>query len=219
MPTPGFPAGTLTEGGFPAWIMGLADEDPNHTVHVVRDLAPTEAMQVLGAKPGMIAPCQLPAQRPDRVISLPRAAIAPTDSGSVLLAGQIGVWTFIYDDMGLTAFMVSDERQHEVAPPAKMLSVGGREAATSTWTIDADTNLAYAVDGELLLEVGEDLEAAQDDIPAGLHGAVEAAGHFESGDGDEFDSGINMRVLCALAGLNARLDDLRHVPLLAAPFS
>jgi hypothetical protein len=30
---------------------------------------------------------------------------------------------------------------------------------------------------------------------------------------------INMRVVCALAGLNVTLDDLREIPLLAAPFS
>ena len=97
MPTPGFPAGTLSADGFPIWIDGLADEDPNHTVHVVRDLAPTDAMQVVGAKPGMITLCQLPAQRP-KWTSLPRAAIGPTDSGSVLLAGQVGAWTFAVRD-------------------------------------------------------------------------------------------------------------------------
>ena len=97
MPTPGFPAGTLSADGFPIWIHGLADEDPNHTVHVVRDLAPTDAMQVVDAKPGMITLCQLPAQRP-KWTSLPRAAIGPTDSGCVLLAGQVGAWTFAVQD-------------------------------------------------------------------------------------------------------------------------
>ena len=223
MPTPGFPAGTLSADGFPIWIDGLADEDPNHTVHVVRDLAPTDAMQVVGAKlgtkPGMITPCQLPAQRPPAGTSLPRAAIGPTDSVvSVLLAGQVGAWTFVYDDLGLTAYVEDPEEPSGSTPPAKMLSAGGREAATSTWTINADTHLAYAVNGKLLLETGDDVDPAKDDIPAGLRAAIEAAGNFESED-DDLDSGINMRVLCALAGLNITLEDLRKIPLLAAPSS
>jgi hypothetical protein len=62
MPTPGFPAGTLDEDGFPVWITDLAVHDPNHTVHVVRGLAPADALQILGARPGIITPCQLPGQ-------------------------------------------------------------------------------------------------------------------------------------------------------------
>jgi hypothetical protein len=221
MPTPAFPAGTLDDAGFPAWITGLAMEEPNHTVHVVRDLAPADAMQVVGARPGMITSCQLPGQRPDGNTSLPGAAIGPTDSGSVLLAGQIGAWTFVYDDMGLTFAGEDPERANGFAPPAKMLSADGREAATSTFTVEGDTNLAYASDGDLLFFVVENVDPAGSDIPAKLRPAVQAAGTFESGDEEDDypDEGINMRVLCALAGLTITLDELRKIPLLVAPFS
>lgn len=218
MPTPGFPEGTLDQAGFPVWITDLASEEPNHTVHVVRGLAPVDAMQMLGARPAMITSCQLPSQRPDRNTSLPRAAIGPTDSGSVLLSGQIGAWTFVYDDMGLTSFGDDPDRAGGFAPPAKMLSAVGREAATSTFTIEGDTDLALAVGGELLVDVGENVDPAVDEIPARLRLAVQAAGKFESGDVG-LDEGINMRVLCALAELSVTLDDLREIPLLAAPFS
>jgi hypothetical protein len=122
--------------------------------------------------------------------------------------------------MGMTAFGEDPEDPARHAPPAKMLSASGREAATSTW-INADTSLSYAVNGELLVNVFEDVDPAEDDIPASLQSAVEAAGHFGPGDGEDdgLDCGINMRVLCALAGLNITLDELREIPLLAAPFS
>lgn len=217
MSTPGFPAGTLDDEGFPAWITALESDDPNHTVHVVRGLAPADALHLLGAQPDTIVSCQLPAQRPGGRDSLPRAVIGSTDSDAVLLAGQFGSWTFVYDDSGLSGW----EQDGELAPSAKMLSADGREAATSTWTINADTMLDYAVDGDLQLSVAEDLDPAEDDIPAGLRGAVEAAGTFSDGDGEDraepdIDCGINMRVVCALAGLHVLLDDLRQIPLLAA---
>jgi hypothetical protein len=194
-------------------------EEPTHTVHVVRDLAPADAMQILGARPDMITSCQLPSQRPDGNTSLPRAAIGPTDSGTVLLAGQMGAWTFIYDEGGLTSFGEDPEHAGGFAPPAKMLSAGGREAATSTFTIEGDTDLGHAIDGELLLHVVVNVDPARDDIPATLRPAVQAAGTFESAEGNGLDEGINMRVLCALSGLNITVDDLRQIPLLAAPFS
>jgi hypothetical protein len=216
MPTPGFPAGTLDEDGFPIWITDLAVADPNHTVHVVRGPAPADALQMLGARPGVITSCQLPARRPDEHTSLPQAAIGSVSGGAVLLAGQIGFWTFVYDDLGLTAHGEDPDGPVRFAPPARMLSADGREAATSTWTINADTFLAYAVDGDLLLDAAEDVDPAAQDIPARLQAAIDAAGTLGSGDGEP-DCGINLRVLCALAGLNLTLADLRQVPLLAAP--
>ena len=219
MRTSGFPGGTLDEDGFPVWITDLAAPDPNHTVHVVRGLAPADALQMLGARPGVITPCQLPARRSDEHTSLPQAAIGPASGGAVLLAGQIGSWTFVYDDLGLTAHGEDPEYPSRFAPPAKMLSARGRVAATSTWTINADTFLAYAVDGDLLLDVAEDVDPAAEDIPAGLRAAIDAAGTFGPGDGEdgELNCGNNMRVLCALAGLSLTLDDLRQISLLAAP--
>ncbi|MER8188310.1 DUF6461 domain-containing protein [Kitasatospora sp. NPDC094015] len=215
MPTPGFAPGTLDEDGTPVWITDLSPEDPNHTVHVVRGLSPTEALMALGAKPGLIVPCELPAERPDEWTSLARAATGAHDSGAVLLAGRIGEWTFVHDDSGLTCYDEDGE------PPAAVLSAAGGTAASSTFTVNADTSLAYAVDGELRFFVTEELDPVQDteSIPAGLRAAVEAAGVFEEDglDEGEPDGGINLRVLCALAGLDRTLEDLRRIPLWAAP--
>src|SRR5262249_5505657 len=101
----------------------------------------------------------------------------------------------------------------------KMLSAAGREAATSTDGISLNPSLAYAVNGELLLDADYgDIDPSDDDIPAGLRAAVEAAGSFGPGD-DGLDCGIEMRVVCALAGLNITPGELRKIRLLAAPFS
>jgi hypothetical protein len=137
MPAPGFAPGTLNQGGYPAWIADLGSrEAANHTVHVISDLEPAVALQLLGAEQYLITPCQLPAGRHDRSTSLPRAAIGPADCSAVLLAGRIGAWTFVYDDAGLTSFPAGH------APPAKLLSAYGRTAATSTTTLNACTDLA-----------------------------------------------------------------------------
>jgi hypothetical protein len=214
MPTPGFPADTLDREGFPVWITGLADEYGLGIVHVVRGLAPRDALQAVGARPGLIRPCQLPGQRPDGRTSLPRAAIGATDS-AVLLAGQFGAWTLIYDDSGMTDSVEDYASPNGFAPTAKMMSADGREAATSSFNIEADRSLCYAADGEVLFETHWDVDPEQDDIPAGLRAAVEAAGKLGSEGGDD-DMAINMRVACALAGLNITLEDLRKIPLLAA---
>jgi hypothetical protein len=218
MPTPGFPAGTLSEDGFPIWVMDLSDEHTVGTVHVVRGLDPGDALLALGASPAGITRCTLPAGRPGQAVSsLPRAAIGPVSATAVLLAGQVGGWTFVYDDLGLTAFGDDAETRGGKAPPARMLSRDGREAATSTFTICGDTLLSYAADGGRLLEASGNVDPAEDDIPAGLRTAIRLAGNFGSGDNDDLDDGINMRVLCALAGLSITLDELRKIPLLAAP--
>ena len=214
MPTPGFRTGTLNNDGYPAWITALDNDDnTNHTVHVVRGLAPADALQAADRRQAVITPCRLPAQQPDNGTSLPRAAIGPTDSGAVLLAGQVGPWSFIYDDAGMTSLA------QDGVSPAEVLSAAGREAATCT---DLNPELAYAVDGELLLHVIDDnISPADENIPAGLRAARRAAGNFESEDDEdgEDDYGVNMRVVCALASLNITLDELRSIPLLAAPFS
>jgi hypothetical protein len=187
----------------------------NRTVHAIRGLAPPYALQAVGAGLDMIRPCQLPVGPPGKGTwtSLPRAAIGPTDSAAVLLAGQIGAWTFVYDDAGMTHGR-GDES------PARLLSVGGREAATCTEGITLSESLAYAVNGALLLDVSQQpLGSADGSLPAGLRAAVEAAGMFRPGQHDELDRGIYMRVLCALVGLSIALDELRAIPLLAAPFA
>jgi hypothetical protein len=216
MPIPGFRAGTLSNDGYPAWITALDNyEGANHTVHVVRGLAPADALQLVGAPQAVITPCRLPAQQPGNRTSLPRAAIGSADSGAVLLAGQVGPWSFIYDDAGLTSLA------QDGVSPAEMLSADGREAAACTGG-GLNPSLEYAVDGELLLHIiDDDISHAEENIPAGLRAAVGAAGIFESGDDEdgEDDYGVNMRVVCALAGLNISLGELRSIPLLAAPFS
>jgi hypothetical protein len=216
MPTHGFAPGTLNPGGYPAWIADLGSrEAADHTVHVISDMEPAIALQLLGAEQRLITPCQLPADRRDRRTSLPRTGIGPADCSAVLLAGRIGAWTFVYDDAALTSLSAGH------APPAKLLSAYGRTAATSTTTLKACTDLAYAVDGQLLIHITAELDPAErgQDIPAGLQAAVEAARIFEldyPGKGEP-DGAINMRVLCALAELHCTLDDLREIPLLAAP--
>ena len=219
--TPGFPAATLDDEGFPSWITGLASEHAIGTAHVVRGLAPGDALHLLGVRPELVTPCQLPAQRPDEWTSLPQAAIGQDDIAPVLMAGQIGDWTFVYDDAGVTVHEDSAGEPGRPAPLATMLSASGREAATSTFTVDADTELAYAADGDLLLHAVKNVDPAADNIPAGLRAAIELAGYFEPGDDKDAasDCGINMRVLCALAGLKITLGDLRKIPLLGAPFS
>jgi hypothetical protein len=202
----------LDEEGFPIWITGIADDDNPGTVHVVRGLAPIDALQVVGARPGMIRPCQLPDGKPDSRTSLPRAATGAAEGG-VLLAGQVGAWTFVYDDACMTAF--TEDADGRMVSPASPLSAGGREAATSSFNIEADRDLFYAADGAELFGTTWDIDSAEDDIPAGLRAAVEAAGEFAAG---EDDFARNMRVVCALAGLSMTVEDLRAISLLAAEF-
>jgi hypothetical protein len=220
VPTPGFPNGTLDDLGFPVWITDLDNDDTaDRTLHVVRGLAPRDALEMVGAQPGTIVPCQLPPQRPAQGTSLPRAAIGSPDSSAVLLAGQVGAWTFVHDDAGVTCLVADGVRANRLAPPAKRLSAGGREAASSTCGISL-SDTAYAVDGKLVLHVTDDeIEPEDDDVPPGLRAAIYAAGAFQSWDDpdDEVDSAVNLRVLCALARLKVTLDDLRQIPLLAAP--
>ncbi|MFD9890510.1 DUF6461 domain-containing protein [Amycolatopsis sp. NPDC059027] len=214
MSTPGFPPNTLTAEGDPVWLVELAAEDPNHTLHVVKGLEPAEALEALGAKPRWFQPCELPAARPDAVTSLPGAAlkIEPGDSAA-LLAGRIGEWTFVYDDGGATV------PEDDTIP----LSADGRTAASSLYTINADASMSYAVNGEQLAFVDVDdldLEADVPDMPAELRAAFAAAGVFETDylEPGEADYAIGMRVVCALAGLTCTLDDLRRIPLLGTPF-
>ncbi len=75
MATPGFPPNTLDGEGMPLWISGLASEDPNHCVHVVRGLEPASALEALGAEARLIRPFELPVDKPDGRLSLPGAAL------------------------------------------------------------------------------------------------------------------------------------------------
>ncbi|MBF6541440.1 hypothetical protein [Nocardia brasiliensis] len=201
MATPGFPPNTLDTEGVPWWISELANDDPNHCVHVVRGLEPAAALEALGAKASLFRPCELPVGKPDEWTSLPAAT---------LLAGRIGEWTFVYDDAGAT---------DDVAA----LSADGRVAATSYYSINADASLTYCTDGNEIAWINvDDLELDTDlaDLPAELRAAFEAAGtlefdYLEPGDADY---AICMRAVTALAALPPTLAEFRRIPLLLTPF-
>lgn len=212
MPTPGFPPSTLDSQGTPIWISDLAAGDPNHILHVVRGIEPAEALEALGAKPGLIQPCELPDGKPDEWTSLPCAALGiEPGTSAALVSGRIGEWTFVYDDSGFT---------YDDAA-TKALSAGGRTAATSVYTINGDASLTYAVDGEQVEWVNVDdlLEEDLPGMPAELRAAFEAAGTVEMEDFEpgEADGLIAMRAICALAALTCTLSDVRRVPLLVVP--
>lgn len=212
MPTPGFGPDVLDESGCPGWISELADDDPNHLVHVVRDLEPTDALELLGADRQSITSCELPAERPDERTSLLRAAIAPLNPLAVLLAGRIGDWTFIYDDLGVTLCLWQPEGGSLDA--AQVLSSRGTIAASGYVTITAHAGFTYAVDGDLL--TNQELFALAhlaDDTPAELRGVFESAGSCDI----EFDDYVSMRAICVLAGLPRTMAGLRQIPLLVAP--
>jgi hypothetical protein len=199
----------------------LEGEYANFTVHVVRGLAPAGALEAIGARPAMFMTCVLPSEA-DGQTSPPQAVFGQAGCDAVLLAGQVGAWTFVYDGLGDTEYGEDPQVRGSFASMAEILSAGGREAASSTLSINADTSLCYAVDGDVLLHAVEEVDPERDDIPAGLQAAVEAAGRFESAEdeNDEYDgpdAGVNMRVVCALAGLNLTLEDLRGIPLVGAP--
>jgi hypothetical protein len=214
VPSSPWSSGTLDEYGCPVWIADLADTDPNHLVHVVRDLAPADALELLGADRQSIRPGELPAERPDEWTSLPRAAVTPLDPDSVLVAGRAGAWTFVYDDAGRTiALWHLPDR-----PPlgaTEMLSIKGNVAATSNTDIDGHTGFTYAVDGRTLVWADGPLGTRQCDgnTPSELRAAVEAAEISNHED----DHGVNMRTICALAGLPSTSAELRRIPLLIAP--
>ncbi|RDI60594.1 hypothetical protein DFR76_115224 [Nocardia pseudobrasiliensis] len=211
MATPGFPTNTLDSEGMPLWISGLASEDPNHCVHVVRGLEPEAALEALGAEARLFRSCELPADRPDGRISLPAAALG-AQSGDVgtLLAGRVGEWTFVYDDWG-------------TADDPVALSADGRVAAMSYYSINADASLTYCVDGDRIAWINvDDLELDTDlaELPEELRAAFEAAGtvEFDYLEPGEADFSLCMRAVSALAGMPYTLDELRRIPLLLTPF-
>lgn len=214
MPSP-LPNDSLTDEGLPRWILDLASADMQYTVHAVRDLEPARALEVVGVRPGRITTAVLPAGRADRDISLPRAAAGPTDAFAVLLAGRIGAWTFVFDDSGTT-----NDAVEQLA--TELLAAEGGEAISTTSTINADTDLVYAVKGGLVLHTTESLldTASFEEVPAALGPAFATAALF---DRDQLEEGtpdtFNERVVCAHTGLWPSLRELRDLPCLLGTFA
>ncbi|MER6538882.1 hypothetical protein ABT215_34825 [Streptomyces sp900105755] len=211
MVTPGFPPNTLDSEGLPVWIRDLASDDPNHSLHFVRDMGPVRALEALRVDPTSIQRCVLPDRKPNRYTSLPGAAFGGVaGDAATLLAGRLGQWTFVYDDLGYT-----------FEGSAEALSCGQRKAVTTVYTINGHASLHYAVDGEEIEEVVIDelsLEERLPGMPADLATAFEAAGiaDWEDLEPGEVDSLIGMRVACAMAKAVLTLDDIRRIPLVMA---
>ncbi|WP_067666242.1 hypothetical protein [Nocardia miyunensis] len=217
MADPYFSPDQLDETGCPTWLSALAGEeyDPNHLVHIVRDLEPADALAVLGVDPQDIGPCVLPAREPGDQASLARAAIDPRNPTVVLIAARVGDWTFIYDDLGETGYLWHLEQRPPVEA-VEALSAAGVAAASSIVSMTGHIGFSYAVDGEILYGRAND-ECYPSDlagVPAEVRAAVEAAGAYDG----ESDDGITMRMICALGGLPRTLDELRAIPSLIAPY-
>lgn len=216
MPEPYFSADQLDETGCPTWLTALActPQDPNHMVHIVRDLEPADALALLGVDRNDIRPCVLPARIPHDGSSLARAAIEPLDPTVVLIAGRVGDWTFVYDDLGETGYLWHLEQRPPVeSTPA--LSRAGGAAATANVALTGHIGFDYAIDGQTVFYHSGDESSFDEpgEVPAEIRAAVEAAGTVET----EYDDGITMRFVCALGGLPRTLDELREIPLVIAP--
>ncbi|HEV3380634.1 MAG TPA: DUF6461 domain-containing protein [Trebonia sp.] len=216
MTIPGFRTEALAEGASPKWIDELATADPNHLLHVVRGLAPADAVELVGGTVlRHLKPYELPAGRPDDWSTTAHAAIGADRMKDLLVAGQRGDWTFVYDAAGVTGW--TPER----AEMATVLSANGRAAGTSILTINADSSFCYAEDGEIVIHIdADDPKPTDDEVPDVLRAAIEAAGRADSEDEDEdededfLDVDANMRIACALAGLTWTTGEFRAQPLL-----
>jgi hypothetical protein len=205
MPIPGFPAEAIDENGFPRWITQLGDEYANHLLHVVRGLSPEEALRLVGGGKvyRYVAPGTLPTEPTKDGSGLIHAAIGVDRRVDLLLAGRNGDWTFVYDAGGAT-FEVVD-----------VLSADGRVAVSATSSINADSSLEYAEDGQTLVEIREPYGPRYaEEFREALHSAVEAAGSVDSADEDFWDIDVNVRIACALAGLTWTLEELAAQPLI-----
>lgn len=218
MTIPGFRPEALTEGASPKWIDELATADPNHLLHVVRGLAPADAVELAGGTVlRHLRPHELPAERPGDWSTIAHAAIGADRTTDLLVAGQRGDWTFVYDASGVTGWTPGR------AEMATVLSASGRAAGTSILTINNDSSFCYAEDGGILIALdANDPRPASDEVPEGLRAAIEAAGRADSDDADSddqddedfLDVDANMRIACALAGLTWTAGEFRAQPLL-----
>ena len=213
MAIPGFLAATLNEYGGPAWIDELATADRNHLLHVVRGLAPVEAVELVGGTVlSRLTPNELPAQRLDEWSTVAHASVGADSMEDLLVAGRRGDWTFVYDTSGVTAWT----REHRNVEMTRLLSADGRAAATSIRTINANVSMYYAENGENTFAIHEpyDPEYDEQETPDVLRPAIAAAGSIDSKVGRDVD--VNMRIICALAGLTWTVDEFRAQPLFVA---
>ncbi|WP_243788485.1 hypothetical protein [Saccharopolyspora gloriosae] len=221
MTAPEFPAGALDSGGCPAWISDLGAEDPHQTVHLVRDLRPLDALEVLGAKLKHVRPCTLPAERADEHTSLPRTAFGEADCSSVLLAGRIGDWTFVFDDAGMATEVWDAAGGLESAAVA--LSRGGGAALSLAHdSAGPSCGLEFAEHGaQVLWTNSDDLDAIAPDLEGRLKDAVDAAGIVEQDylDPGERDPDAVIRTGCVLAGITSWTSaDIRAADPVMLPF-
>ncbi|MEU6674072.1 DUF6461 domain-containing protein [Streptomyces sp. NPDC046925] len=211
--TPGFPPGTLADDGLPIWIHEVAATERHHALHVIRGREPRETLEALDADPRHIRTCVLPAAGTGPYTSLPAAFLGDEGGDAdTLLAGTNGSWTFVYDD----AACVDEEQLTE-------LSSGGRAAASTSFSVNADVSLSYAVDGSTAHHVNvDDLDLERDlpKMPDELRTAFLAAGTVQHDylPAGQADYEICMRAVCALADLIWTVGDLRRAPLLVTPF-
>ncbi|MFR9728287.1 hypothetical protein ACL03H_03595 [Saccharopolyspora sp. MS10] len=240
MSTPGFPPGTLDEDGYPIWLSELDVLDPNHTVHLVRDLEPREALRILGADAEAATVRALPAERPDGWTSVLRAALGSPDCMSALLAVRIGGWTAVFDDAGSTFAiggleslrgLLAGARTGDFSAlraqdppvmrsPAVVLSEAGGPAITVHHNISSLISLDYAVDGESAFATNsDDIDFLEEEPPAEVAAAIRAAGVVPDDEleEDETDPCAVARIGFALAGAIWTTQDVRDAePLVVA---
>ncbi|WP_243788486.1 hypothetical protein [Saccharopolyspora gloriosae] len=243
MPTPGFPDGTLDSDEHPIWMSEL-DVIGHSAVHLVRDVRPRAALEILGLDADSAVPCTLPAQSPDEFTSLPRAALGDPDCVAVLLVGRIGGWTLVFDDAGATNEVGNLERARAVnaaaggdwsgleamagepkpvvQDPSVALSAGGGPAVTIRTNFTGPPfSIEYAIDGEMVFGTdSHDLDLQDAQPRADVRAAIAAAGIAEQDDLEpgEMDTSGVARIGCALAGAIWTMDDLRATELLAVTF-
>ncbi|GAB2685711.1 hypothetical protein GCM10027271_55480 [Saccharopolyspora gloriosae] len=221
MTAPTFPADTLDSEGGPAWISDLGAEDPHQLVHLVRDLQPLEALEVLGAKLRHVRPCTLPPERSDEHTSLPRTALGDVECSAVLLAGRIGGWTFVLDDAGMTS-EVSGVDGALVDPAVALSRTGGSALTLANNFSGPSCGLVFAEHGEEVLWTNsDDLDGIAPELEGRLKDAVEAAGIVEQDylDPGERDPEAVIRMGCALAGITSWTSaDVRGADLVMLPF-
>ncbi|MCX2733851.1 hypothetical protein OOZ19_26705 [Saccharopolyspora sp. NFXS83] len=221
MTAPEFPADTLDSEGGPAWLSELGSGDPHQLVHLVRDLQPLQALEVLGAKLQHLRPCALPQERADEHTSLPRTALGDSECSAVLLAGRIRGWTFVFDDAGMTS-EVSDVGGALVTPAMALSRTGGAALSLANNFSGPSCGLDFAEHGaEVLWTNSDDLDVIAPGLEGRLKDAVDAAGIVEQDylDPGERDPEAVIRMGCVLAGITSWTSaDIRAADLVMLPF-